>query len=146
MANNRTLTSANSVFAIQIAGLYPIPQNMQGYSTDDMFSMADVNTAETQMGVDGRLSAGYVPVAREFEFTLQADSESNDIMDNLIAAEDAAREKYVINATIYLPGIGGKYALTRGFLASHTPMAKAGKTLGARKFTVQFQSISKSPV
>lgn len=141
----RTLTSANSVLAIQVAGLFPVPQIMQGYATDDMFSMGDVDTSEVLMGVDGHLSAGYVPVAREFTFTLQADSDSNDIMDALIAAEDAGKEKYVVNGTISLPGLGNKFVMTRGFLGSVTPMAAAGKTLKPRKFTIKFQSISKAP-
>lgn len=143
--NNRTLTSANSVLTLQIAGLYPVPQTIQGYSADDMFSVADQDTSEVSMGVDGRLSAGYVPIVNEFEFMLQADSESNDIMDNLIAAEKAAREKYIINGTIALSGVNKKYVMTRGFLGTVTPMAKAGKTLGPRRFLIRFESISPAP-
>lgn len=141
----RTLTTANSSFALQIEGLFPVPVNIKGYATDDMFSTGEVDTSETMMGTDGKLSGGYVFVEKTFVFVLQADSESNDIMDNWIAAEEAAREKLIANAVVILTGIGGKFALTRGFLGSHTPMAGSKKVLQPRSFTIKFQSITKAP-
>jgi len=141
----RTLTTANSSFALQVDGLFPVPVSIKGYATDDMFSTGEVDTSETMMGTDGKLSGGYVFVERPFTFTLQADSESNDVMDAWIAAEENAREKLIANGIVILTGIGGKFAMTRGFLGSHVPMAEAKKSLQPRKFTIKFQSISRAP-
>ena len=43
----KTLTSANSVLIIGVAGLFNAPQQIQGFATDDIFSIEDVDTVET---------------------------------------------------------------------------------------------------
>lgn len=141
-----TLTTANSAFALQIAGLYPIAQSIQGYATDDSFAADDIEPAEVMMGVDGHLSGGYTPVPKKLNVTLQADSASNAIFDNWISAQDAAKEIYIANAIISLAGTGDKYAFTRGILTSASPMAGSKKVLQPRKFVITFESCSKSPV
>lgn len=145
MSNNRTLTTANSSFALQIDGLFPVPVNIQGYSTDNMFSTASINNAELKMGADGRLSAGYTFVEKPFTFVLQADSESNDVMDAWIAAEEAQKEKLIANGIVIISGINSKFAMTRGFLGDHVPMTEAGKTAQPRSYTITFETISKAP-
>ncbi len=140
-----TLTSANSALSLQVAGLYPVPQSIQGYATDDAFTADDVTPVETMMGVDGRLSGGFTPVPTVLHITLQADSASNAIFDNWMAAQAAARETYIGNAAISLPGTGDKYIFTKGFLTSGSPMSSAKKVLQARKFSITFESCVKSP-
>jgi hypothetical protein len=140
-----TLTSANSAFALQIAGLYPIPQSMQGYATDDAFTADDVNPVETLIGVDGKLSGGYTPYPTKLHIALQADSPSNAIFDNWLSAQVASKETYIANAIISLPGTGDKYTFTRGFLTSATPIAGSKKILQPRKFEITFEQVSKAP-
>jgi hypothetical protein len=142
----RTLTAANSAFSLQIAGLYPVPQSLQGYAIDDSFSVDDISPSEAIMGVDGKLSFGYTPYPTKIHVTLQADSDSNDIFDNWISAMQASREVYVANAAISLPGIGKKYIMTRGVLTGGNSMAGNKKTLAARKFEITFESCVVSPV
>jgi hypothetical protein len=141
-----TLTSANSVLMIGIANLYNVPVQIQGYATDDAFTTEDVETAETMMGVDGKLSAGFTPYPVTLDINLQADSASNLFFDAWIAAEATQREKYVASATILLPGTSFLYAFTRGFMTKVNVMPAAKKVLQPRKFTIVFQSISRAPV
>ncbi|MGP1609516.1 MAG: phage tail fiber protein, partial [Burkholderiales bacterium] len=61
MANNKTLTSSNSVLALVVAGLFPVPVAIQGYATDRSITTEALGLAEVQMGVDARMSAGYTP-------------------------------------------------------------------------------------
>ena len=140
-----TLTSANSAFALQIVGLYPVPQSIQGYATDDAFAVDDVSPVEVMMGVDGKLSGGYTPYPTKLHVTLQADSPSIPVFDHWMAAQVAAKEVYIANAAISLQGTGEKFILTRGFLTSGSPMAPAKKTLGPRKFEITFEQCSKAP-
>lgn len=140
-----TLTAANSAVTIQVAGLYPVPQVLQGFATDDMFMADDVTTGELQMGVDGHLSAGYVPYATPLNITLQADSPSMAVFDNILSAQAAQREMFIINATILIQGTGQKYALTRGFMITASPMPGAKKILQPRKFTIHFESCTPAP-
>jgi hypothetical protein len=142
----RTLTAANSAFSLQIAGLYPVPQSLQGYAIDDSFSVDDISPSEAIMGVDGKLSFGYTPYPTKIHVLLQADSDSNDIFDNWISAMQASREVYVANAAISLPGIGKKYVITRGVLTGGNLMAGNKRTLSARKFEITFESCVVSPI
>lgn len=141
-----TITSANSVLMLGIAGLFNVPIQIQGYSADDAFAIEDVDMAETMIGVDGKLSAGWVPAIKSLEITLQADSPSNDFFDAWIAAETTSREKYESNGTILLTGTGRLYAMTVGYLRKGNVMPQAKKVLQPRKFTIEFQDISRAPV
>ena len=142
----KTLTTANSAFALQIPGLYPIPQLLQGYATDDSFAADDVTPAEVMQGVDGKLSAGFTPYMTKIAITLQADSASNDVFDNWLSAQNSSREVYFCNAAVSLQGTGDKYALTRGVLTSGSPMAGSKKVLQPRKYEITFESCTKAPV
>lgn len=139
-----TLTSANSALALAVANLFAAPQVIRGYSTDDSFAADDVSPAQTEMGVDGRLSGGYTPVPSALSIVLQADSPSNDFFDTVVAAMQAAREVYIFNGSIFLPATNNKYALTRGFLTSYTPLPPGKKILQPRKYTITFESITKA--
>lgn len=141
-----TITSANSVLMLGINRLFNIPIQIQGFATDDAFTLEDVDMAETMMGVDGKLSGGWIPVVKSLEITLQADSASNDFFDAWIAAESTAREKYTANGSILLQGTGKLYVLTNGFLKKGNLMPPAKKVLQPRKFTIEFEGIAGAPV
>ena len=55
------MTTANSALTLQIDGLYPVPQSIQGYAVDEAFALDSLKKIETLMGVDGKLSAGFTP-------------------------------------------------------------------------------------
>lgn len=141
-----TLTAANSVLAIQVQNLYNVPQIIAGFATDDAFMSPDVSPSQVEMGVDGRLSGGHVPFPTVLEITLQADSPSMEVFKNILSASTAQREVYIINATVLLPGSEEKYALTRGFMTSASPMAGVKKILQPRKFSITFESCTPAPV
>lgn len=141
-----TLTTANSAMTLAVRGLYPIPQSIQGYATDDSFSTEDVTPGETYMGVDGKLSAGYVPYSTKLTIVLQADSSSTQMFDDVLAAQVAAKELYIFDGTMILQGTGEKYSFTGGYLIKASPSATAKKVLQPRPFTIEFESMSKAPV
>jgi len=141
-----TITSANSVLMLGVDGLFNVPIQIQGFSADDAFSLEDVDMAETMMGVDGKMSAGWIPIIKPLEITLQADSPSNDFFDALITAENVSREKYKLNGTILLKGTSRLYALTTGYLKRGNLMPAAKKVLQPRKFLLEFQDVTPAPV
>lgn len=144
MANNRTITAANSVLMLSVAGLFDVPQRIQGFSADNITSTDSLASKETMMGVDGRLSAGWVAVAVPQTITLQADSPSADFFDALLQAEETAREAYVLTGSLVLPAIGKKYAMTRGFLTGILKFPTIGRTLQPRAFTILWERVSPS--
>ena len=141
-----TLTSANSVLMLGVANLYNVPIQIQGFATDDAFTAADVETAETMMGVDGKLSAGFTPYPTTIEISLQADSASNLFFDAIINAELVAREKYVMNGSILIPSLGQLFSMTTEFLGKVTKVSAAKKVMQPRKFEIVFQSVVGAPV
>lgn len=143
---DKTLTTANSAATLSARGVFPIPFRLEGYATDDSFATEDVNPAEVQMGVDGKLSAGYVPVARVVTFMFQADSPSLDYLDQVVAVQDAGRENVIFDGTMLIQGTQDKIAMTKGFLTSFTPPGNSKKTLQPRKFTFTFQNFTKAPI
>lgn len=124
-----TITSANAQFAIIIPGVYNAPQILKGFATDDAFLTEAVENAETKMGVDGKLSAGFVfnPTIQNVVF--QADSPSLDVFNNWQLAQLAGREVISCSATITIRSIGYSYVLTNGYLTQFKPMPDAKKTL-----------------
>lgn len=143
--NNRTLTAANSIIMLAVDTLFPVPQRLQGYATDDVTTLDSIEPTETSMGIDGRLSAGFVPVPIPQTISLQADSLSNDFFDQWASYERQVREKLVASGTIILPGTQAMYTLYRGFLRGYSPMPDAKRTLQSRRFSLVWERITVAP-
>ena len=141
----KTLTSANSILIIGVAGLFNAPQQIQGFATDDIFSIEDIDTVETAMGVDGKLSAGWVPVPIKQKITLQADSDSTFIFEQWYQQQQLAKETLIASGSIFLPSVQRKYLMTRGFLTSVNVAPTAKKILQPRAYTITWQSVSAAP-
>lgn len=140
----KTITSANSIFTLTIPGLFQAPVQLMGYSTDRAFATDAVQMAEAQMGVDGRLSAGYTPSPIVQTVTLQADSPSRDIFSTLITAMDTAREVYWLNGTISLPATGESYSMIRGVLVNAKAIPDAQRVLAPIDYMITWESVTRS--
>lgn len=138
----RTLTAANSVFALSVAGLFNAPVVLDGYSADGAFAADSVATAEARMGVDGKLAAGYTPNPVKMKITLEANSLSVDIFEQWSEAQRTAREIYYADATVDLPALGKSYTLTKGVLTMNKPFPDAKKVLGPIEVEVTWESSS----
>ena len=137
-----TITSANSIFTVSVAGLFPVPQQLQGYSTDRAWSTDNLDLAEVQMGVDGRMTAGYTPNPVRMTVALQADSPSKSIFTSIANAMKAARNIYYISGTIDLPSTGESFICTRGVLQAVKALPDAAKVLQAMDFMIVWESIT----
>ena len=145
MANNNTITSANSVLLISVPGIFNTPQQLQGFGADDAYSMSLVTNAEVVIGVDAIMSAGWLPQIKEMDVTLQADSDSNTFFETWYQAEEQAQEKFKATATIMQPSVGRTYTLTNGVLSMYAPISDAKKVLQARKFQIKWNVVLGQP-
>jgi hypothetical protein len=136
-----TITSANSVVTLSVAGLFPAPVQLQGYSTERAWQSDNQELAEVQMGVDGRMTAGFVPNPVRQTFALQADSPSKAIFKAIADAMKAARDVYYVTGSISLPSTGEAFSCVRGVLQNHKAIADAGKVLQAMDYTIVWQDI-----
>lgn len=139
-----TITASNSVLTFVIASLFPSPVQMRGYASDKAFAMEALELAEVQMGVDGRMTAGYVPNPSVQDITLQADSPSKAFFNALIAATKSTREIYYISGSLLLPSTGEKFTLTRGVLTKGKQIADAQKVLQPMDYQITWQSVNQS--
>lgn len=135
-----SITGATAVVMLSIPGLFPNPQQLQGFAADDIFDTDAIESAETLMGVDGIMSAGFVFVPINQRYMLQADSASNFIFDTWWANQQQIQDLFFANAVIYLTALGTKWNLTKGALVSYKPVPAVKKLIQPRSFTIRWQS------
>lgn len=141
-----TITSANSRFTIRVPGLFPTGVTLQGYSSDKAFATESIQLAEVQMGVDGRMTAGYTPMPTKQTISLQADSPSRSIFATLTGAIRSTREVFYIFGEITLPSTGESYSLRRGILTNTKQIADAEKVLRPLEFEITWESIDRTVI
>jgi len=139
-----SITSANSSFALVVAGLYPAPVAMMNYAVDDAFATEAVDYAETQMGVDGKMTAGYTPNPVPMTVSFQADSPSADIFKEILQASETARDVYWLSATITLPSTGEVFTFSRGVLTKGKKMPDAKKVLQPLQFSITWERVNRA--
>lgn len=146
MARSRSITSVNAQIMFTIPLLFPIPQQLEGFAAEDIFDTEAIEAGEAVMGLDGFLSAGFVPMPIKQGYTIQANSPSVDFFESWYAAEQASRDKYFAQGVIVMPGIGRTYAMVSGVLIGYSPMADGKKVLQPRKFGVVWESAIGAPL
>ena len=139
--SSTTITSANSVVTLSVAGLFPVPQQLHGYSADRAWETGQVVMTESQIGVDGRKTAGFVFNQVDQTFTLQADSPSRQIFQSIVNAMKAAREIFYISGTITLPATGESFICVKGTLKDANALPDGGRVLQAVKYVIEWQRI-----
>ena len=139
--SDTTITSANSVFTISVPGLFPVPVQLSGYSAEKAWETQQQDLAETQMGVDGRQTAGYVPFPVEQTVSLQADSPSKSIFKTIAQAMQSAKDVYYIQGTIDLPATGESFSGVRGVLVNWKAIPDAAKVLQPMSFAIRWESL-----
>ena len=122
-----TLTTANSTMTMTTEALYTSAQRIQGYAADDAFDFAEVENGEYSMGIDGKLSAGFVFNPIPFTMTLQGDSASLALFENIWQYEYSNRTKLTQDVTVTLPSVAKRYELKNGFMQSYK--APSGKRI-----------------
>lgn len=142
----KSLTAANSVFMLAIPGLYPVPQKIEGYATDEALGMEQVESAEVMKGVDGKMSAAWIPSLKKQAITIQPDSPSYKLFLDWMQANETARDIYYANATLAIPAIGYKYNMVSGVMSKQTPIPDIKKILQPLKFEITWDEVSGAEV
>lgn len=138
-----SITSANAIFTISVASIFPTPITLQGFAADDVFDTDPLDNAEVRMGVDGILSAGFRFVPVHQMIALQPDSaQSNNLFDQWYAQEQASKEKFQSTGVVILPAVALKWDLKVGFLTTYPPIPKVARVLEPRRFGITWQAIS----
>jgi hypothetical protein len=136
-----SITSSNAIIQIGVAVIFPTPQQIQRFSTDDIYGVGQIKPNETKMGADGFQSAGKVWQSIPITYHIQSDSPSCDFFDQWKQSEDAQGDTYSANGSITLLGIGKKFTMSNGALTGFTPLPPAGTTLKERAFEVTWNRV-----
>lgn len=136
-----SITGANSVIALAIAGLFPVPQQLSGFAADDVFDTDGVESNEVLMGVDGILSGGWVAVPIQQTYKIQADSPSVFFFDTWWATQQQLRDPLPANGVVTIKTVGRKWTMRRGFLTMYTPIPANKKLLQPLTYRVTWESV-----
>jgi len=136
-----SISSSNAVYLLSIPSLYPVPQQLQGFSADEIFATDPLESAEAIMGLDGIASYGFRYVFVKQTISLQADSASNVVFDTWWSSTQQIKDVFLASGSITLPSVGLKYSLTNGALTTYQPISDAGTTLKPRKFGITWQRV-----
>lgn len=136
-----SITSANAIIMLAVPGIFSTPVPLQQFAADDIFTNDTVQAAETAMGVDGYLAAGFVFAPVQWTVSLMADSPSNDFFDQWYAANKLAVDVFRCNGTVQLPSLNKKFNMVNGALTTYRNMPDAAKTLRSRAFAITWQSV-----
>lgn len=139
--SEKTLTAANCTFALSISDLYPIPQVLSNFSSDNPFTTEDTVIAETQLSLEGKLSAGFVPSTIKQAITLMATSASIQMLVDWMQASRTDKTVYRCDGIITIPGIGTSYVLSNGVLISGKQIPDAKKVLQPISFKIEWESV-----
>lgn len=146
MADTTTITSANSIFTITVDGLFDEPQQLSGYASDRAVVTDAIDMAEIQMGVDGRMTAGYVPNPTKQTITLQADSPSRAIFQAIAQATKVAADIFYLNGELALPSTRDAFTLTRGVITNIKQIPDLMKVLAPVDIQVVWESVAPSVI
>jgi len=139
-----TITSANSVFTLTVPGLYPTPVTLQGYSTDSAFTSDVWVASEAQMGVDGRMTAGWTPTPFSQTIHLQADSPSRVIFTTIVQTIYQQREIFYMQGSVTLPSTREVFTLNKGVITNSKAFPDAAKVLQPVQVLITWESVKKA--
>ena len=138
------ITSANATAVLTVEKLYPAGIELQNFSTEQSISADEVTVAETRMGVDGHMSAGYVPTIYTVNISLEPGSASVRAINNLLKTQQRARQPYTVGLTITIPSIAEIHRYSNGVLKSGKFVPDGQKVLSALSYKFDFESFEPS--
>ena len=140
------ITSANVSLVLGVTNLFPVPQQIQDFSSDEMFEAAAMEMLQVMIGADGRTSAGYTPALVPFDITLMAASPSVAFFDAWGMMQKAQSTAMPGFGSIFAPSLGVAYQLFGVWLKTYPPIASAGRTFKPRKYGLVISQALPTPI
>lgn len=134
------ITSANAVVAISVESLFSV--NLENFSADSSFTTDTVQAAETRMGVDGHMAAGFTPAIKTVTINLEAGSPSLTFLQLLRQAQEMNLKPYKVQMVISIPSIGKRYTFSNGVLQSFKELSDGQTVLSPTQWVFHFEGMS----
>jgi hypothetical protein len=139
---NLDITSANSKSILTVDELYPAGIELSHFSADTSLAVDSIQMAETRMGVDGEMVAGYTPNIVPVTITLEAASPSFSPFALIAAAMRQNQRVYGCILVCTVPSIKKVFTFDTGVLQSGTPFPTGNKVLAPTSWVFHFKSVS----
>ena len=134
------ITSANATVALSVGGLFSV--NLENFSADSSFTSDTVQAAETRMGVDGHMAAGFTPAIKTITINLEAGSPSTEYMQLLRQVQEVNMKPYKVQMVISIPSIGKRYTFSEGVLQSYKDLPDGQNVLSPTQWVFHFEGMS----
>ena len=136
-----TITASSIVLVFAVDSYSPAPQQIQGFSPDNVTDGEALTVGEGMMGVDGYFTAGFYNTPLVNTIELMGDSPGCDFFDGWMGAQKVLNFGtgdilFARNGTITYPGLGKKFQVNKGILSSYKPIPAGQRLLRPRAFTV----------
>ena len=133
------ITSANATLYLTVEELYPNGVQLMQFSTDQSYASENEQIAETRMGVDGMMVAGYTPNIKQVTVSLEVSSPSVAVFDYILQATKANRKPYRCSLVADVPSIGKTFTWSYGTLQTGSLSGGASKVLNPMQYVFHFQ-------
>ena len=136
------ITSANATAYMVVKDLYPTGFALNNFSTDQAVDQSEDTIAETRMGVDGYMAAGYVPSIKAVTIKFEATSPSVQYLNNLYLASQKNRRTYEITLVVRVPSVNKTYTYSGGVLKTGKLLPGLKKVLDPVSYGFDFEKVS----
>lgn len=136
------ITSANATAYMVVKDLYPTGFALNNFSTDQAVDQGEDTIAETRIGVDGNMAAGYVPSIKTVNIQFEAASPSVPYMNNVYLASQKNRRTYEITFVVKVPAVGKTYTYSGGVMKTGKVLPSLKKVLDPVSYGFDFERIS----
>lgn len=140
--DNFDITSSNAEAILTVASLYPNGIALEGFSVDSSVSVENITVAETRMGVDGKMVAGYTPAIIPVTIGLEPNVQCARDLLNVWLAMQANNKIYECTLVLTIPSINRVYTFLKGVLKSCTPVPALKKVLDPTTWAFDFERIN----
>ena len=142
----KTLTTANATMMMTLP-ILPNPVEIEGFSTDDLANMDEVQYTENRKGIDGFKSSGYIEATRKLNVVLEATSPSIEWFNLWISAMKTAKESLPITLlTISCKALGCTFMCYNGTLENGKEIMDLKKTSQPITYKLDFENIVPVPL
>ncbi len=138
------ITSANSTAILTVDELYPSGIILEQFSMEQSVLLDEIVFTESRMGVDGKISSGYVPSIKTVHIHLEASSPSFPILSVVAEVMSQNKTVYACTLVVNIPSIGKVYTFSNGVLKAGKVFPDNKKTLEPVTFKFEFESVKSS--
>lgn len=138
---NIDITSANSTLVITVSALAIASVAMEGYAVDNAWALDEVETAVAQVGVDAKMTAGWVPRLNPLTLSFAPNSPSIAVLSSIINSQDTMQTIYTLQGVLTCPSINKAWTLSNGVLTRGKVIPDGARILGAQSFQLTFESV-----